>query len=417
VSDNDEQVVDEPYHRLPRSPVAEESIVDDVDFPYFTFFLSKMPTYFEYASFFPEIFPILLTRSLSHAAMRHTILSMSAMVLDSAREQPLVRFYGHRQQAISLLQKSLSNDTLDEGVAIAVYLFAWLDFHSGFQEAGFKHLRGLFLIAEHFRKKGSHLHVLIWQMAIRSDFHSAHLSGRAPIFPPLPTNLIYGPPPWTGIFSESQQSKWARAAFILDALWHKTCHMIFNAEQERELDGSLPPFTLFDVEDLEHAHQRWLSLPIVMEANSFEPTIEPAARFLHHDRLCYSNKLYCTLLNHWRGIKIYISLIRSPVIGPGYSSSGRVPIAIDICRTYAAAIQEPNVALWNLVPLNFAAIAFGGANRYPLETKWILERFGECGLTELPTLRYMYEKLWDFWSYQGNYMHAMRFLSIMDTFW
>src|SRR5271169_311834 len=85
------------------------------------------------------------------------------------------------------------------------------------------------------------------------------------------------------------------------------------------------PFTLFDIDDLELAHQRWLSVPIVMEADSLKRTIEPTDRFLHYDKLRYSNKLYCVLLNQWWGFKIYISLIRSPAIGPGYPSSSRVP--------------------------------------------------------------------------------------------
>ena len=51
-----------------RPPVAKECIVDDIDFPYFSFFLEKMPSYFEYTAFFPEVCPILLARSTSHSA-------------------------------------------------------------------------------------------------------------------------------------------------------------------------------------------------------------------------------------------------------------------------------------------------------------------------------------------------------------
>ena len=374
-----------------RPPIAQESVVDDIDFPYFTFFLEKMPSYFEYASFFPQIFPVLLARSTSHAAMRHTILSMSAMILDTARDKPLVRFYGHRQKAISLLQQALSAADLDEGVAIAVYLFAWLDFHSGFQDAGLKHLHGLFLIAEYFRKKASHLYTIIWKMAIRMDFHSAHLSGQAPIFPPLPTNLIYEPPPWTGFF----ESRWATAGFVLDALWHRTCHAHFKKDVE-----------------LQAVHERWLTLPIIVETEALYRTTEPTSRFLHHLPLRYANKSYCQLLNHWRGIKIYISLIDS-TIGPGDPSLHRIPMAIEICRTYAAI--EPNLILWNMLPLNLAGVAFGGANRYPIESKWVLQKLGECGLTELPTLKRIYLRLWDYWSCEGNYLEALQLLAVTGS--
>jgi hypothetical protein len=407
----------------PRSPVAEECLVDDIDFPYFTFFLHKMPIYFEYTIYFPELVPILLAHSVAHTAMRHTILSMSSMSLDTARNQPLVRFYRHRHKAITHLQDALAHNAVDIGVAIAIYLFAWMDYSSGFQESGHKHLCGLFMITEHFRKQGQiGVCIALRKMAIRTDFWSAYMSGRTPAFPALTSEGIYHQPPWLGIFAlDTEIAQWAAASFVLDALWHRTCHMHLTAEQSREEDGSLPPFTMIDLIDLEIAHRQWLSLPIIIKAEQREreaqqlPCQPLTPRFLHYDPIRIHDRQYVTLLNHWRGIKIYISLIQYPEMGPGPAMLERVPTAIEICRTYAAGIQRPGGPLWNLLPMSFAGVAFGGENRYPMESRWVLEKIAESGITEFPMMMHIFKRVWKFWSYKGNYMQGMKLLAGVDS--
>lgn len=421
--DNDEYDYDEiELLGPPRSPIAEECLVDEIDFPYFTFFLHKMPIYFEYTVYFPELVPILLARSIAHPAMRHTILSMSAMTLDTARNQPLVRFYRHRHAAISFLQSALQQDTVDIGVAIAVYLFAWMDYSSGFQESGHRHLCGLFLISEHFRKQGkTGLCIALQKMAIRTDFWHAYMSGRTPAFPALTSEGIYHQPPWIGVFAlDTQSSQWAAASFVLDALWHRTCHMHLTAERNREADGSLPPFTMFDLIDLEIAHRQWHSLPIIVLAEQLEREAERQSRqpgtaqFLHYDKMRIHNREYANLLNHWRGIKIYISLIQYPEMGPGPTTLERVPTAIDICRTYIGGVQRPGGPMWNLLPLGLAGVAFGGESRYPLEANWVLEKIGESGITEFPMMMHIFKRLWKFWSYEGKYLQGMAMLGQND---
>jgi len=119
--------------------------------------------------------------------------------------------------------------------------------------------------------------------------------------------------------------------------------------------------------------------------------------------------LLANLLNQWRGIKIYISFIRFPEMGPGPPASQRVPTAIEICRT-AAAICGPKTALWNLVPLGFAGASFGGENNYPLETKWVMKKLLECGIGDLPTMAQFHKRLWRVWGHKGTYLDGMKIL-------
>src|SRR6202035_1146937 len=144
-----------------------------------------------------------------------------------------------------------------------------------------------------------------------------------------------------------------------------TCHMHLTAEQSREEDGSLPPLTMIELIDLEIAHRQWLSLPIIMMADQREreaqkhPAEPLTQRFLHYDALRIHDRQYANLLNHWRGLKIYISLIQYPEMGPGPAMLERVLTAIEICRTYIAGVQRPGGPPWNLLPLSFAGVAFG----------------------------------------------------------
>src|SRR5271169_6235354 len=60
-----------------REPVAEGQTVDDMDLPYFGYFLSRMPQLMSFVDLFPSIVGDVFARSLEHAALRHSILTIS----------------------------------------------------------------------------------------------------------------------------------------------------------------------------------------------------------------------------------------------------------------------------------------------------------------------------------------------------
>jgi len=164
---------------------------------------------------------------------------------------------------------------------------------------------------------------------------------------------------------------------------------------------------------LELAHERWLSLPIVSLALLKEQQIQllnippEAPRFLHHEPMNVVDKNFILLQNYWRAIKIYISYIHDPILGPGPPELARMSLATQICRSYAACdIQRPNGRRWDEWCIFFAATVFGP--NYPLEKRWCFEKIDDSGLCELPALKDVVERSWVFWEFQGNYLDGVR---------
>jgi hypothetical protein len=308
---------------------------------------------------------------------------------------------------------------VDEGTALAVFLVAWMDGACGkLGGAGRTHLQGLHLIFSILQKSQplSPLLKMVRKMAVRLDFHFAHTCGTAPSFPPLSTKEMYENPAWIWTSSaDVETAQWVAASFALDALMHRACHLHVLAQADRAMNGRLSTDVMLELLDLEIAHQNWTTLPIVSLAESFEQEAQRCAaipgtqRFLHYDPIRINDRTYCRLLNYWRAIKIYMSLVEYPEIGPGPVSSSRMPIAIQICRTYAAlGIRRPNGFRWDGWSLWFAAVAFGGNNHYPLEARWAEQKLDDSGASEIPGLKQVLDKAWDFLCYGGEYLDAVR---------
>jgi hypothetical protein len=300
-----------------------------------------------------------------------------------------------------------------------------MDYVSGcYGDVAMNHLRGLSRIFAHLQQGGrklSPLLMLIWKKIIRMDFYIAHFKGRPPGFPPIPLEEIYEQPDWIHVSStdDNAAAEWVVATFAIDALRHRACHLSIVAEHDRATDGSLSPLTILELMDLQIAHEKWMSLPVVALAEFIEqqtrliPPRVSTRRFLHYDPIHIYNRQYCNLLNHWKSIKIYISYIQYPELGPGPVSEHRIPTAIEICRTYAAfgigeSDLESYLSSWDAYTLIFPAIAFGGKQNYPIEGRWAYDRIKDSPAVKLPGIKRQYEELWRFCNYSGNYLDGIR---------
>lgn len=164
-----------------REPVAEGQTVDDMDLPYFGYFLTRMPQLMSFVDLFPSIVDDVFARSLEHAALRHSILTISTLL--STGGQPLdilpSRHYYHKQKALQLLQTSLGGSPKDltENDAIAIFLLFWLDVNSGSSMSATHHLRGLYQVLQQVQNNTrestggfggvSALLMLVWRSAYR----------------------------------------------------------------------------------------------------------------------------------------------------------------------------------------------------------------------------------------------------------
>jgi len=149
-----------------------------------------------YVNIFPSAPSSLFSTSLYHPALRHSVLSISALIADKKSGKGRERALEHLQKSLKLLQNSLSAVEVDEAVAISIFLVAYFNVSSGEHSAARKHLHGLQMVLaqlekEHLTKNGgilsphavSPLTMLVWRMAIRMDFILAIIYGRRPIFP------------------------------------------------------------------------------------------------------------------------------------------------------------------------------------------------------------------------------------------
>ena len=164
-----------------REPVAETQIVDDMDLPYFDYFLQRMPQLMSFVDLFPSLVGDVFQRSIDHAALRHSILTISTLL--ATGNQPLdvlpSRHYYHKQKALQLLRASLGGSPRDltENDAISIFLLLWLDTNSGSAMSATQHLRGLYQVLQQVQHNVrestggfggvSALLMLIWRSAYR----------------------------------------------------------------------------------------------------------------------------------------------------------------------------------------------------------------------------------------------------------
>jgi hypothetical protein len=170
---------------------------------------------------------------------------------------------------------------------------------------------------------------------------------------------------------------------------------------------------MFEFFDLELAHERWLTLPIVSsslllehQAQQMQPSPD-AQRLLHHEPRMIVDKSFVLLQNYWRAIKIYVSYIHDPTLGPGPPSLSRMSLATQICRSYAACdIRRPQGRRWDEWCIFFAATV--SRKMYPLEKRRCFEKMDDSGACELPALKDIIEKCWVFWEFEGKYLDGIR---------
>jgi len=265
----------------------------------------------------------------------------------------------------------------------------------------------------------SPLTMLIWRMAIRMDFIMSIMYGQAPIFPVYVPLMMVEPDDriaedqeefhrqWITVFADRNQgpsaSEWALAWFALDNTMHRACHASANALLLRRSNTSASPqetdaIIQSSVDTLLTNHRKWRQRKVVTEADEMErqgqflatfesnmnsgfpfdtilPTLQRPAppatpggtplQFLQYPPERLTNFFYANLLNHYRSIEIYISLIPKPMWG--YPDPWRFECAIDLCRTHAALGEERNFLttgkIWGLY---LAGITFGGHELYPV---------------------------------------------------
>lgn len=362
--------------------------MDPIDTPYVTFFLSAMPKTLPYAALFPHVVDDIFSRSIHNAVVRHSLLSVSSIVIDFLLHRPLDRFEYQYYTSISLIRNSLAENTIDEALAIAVFLVAWIDVVRGKMDTTRKHLKGLRLILETIAKskKGmSGILMQIWWISIKFDWYSSLYLVESPIFPIVPYAEDEVQRQWIGT-AVGEATEWGFAMFTLENLMHKACHyaaLIHSMRCNPEIKVSTVLKKVVHVVGiLETESRNWINRPIIQATAQQELTaqnIRPSfshpsdtAQFLSHPPLQILNVFYANLLNYWRALQIYISFIANPTIGP--SNPSRLDHAIEICRTWVSLGSNKSQSEAGLVWIMFLVGASFGGKRSAELGDWIKRR-------------------------------------------
>jgi hypothetical protein len=383
-----------------RAPVfTPNATIDPLDSNYFSFFLSSMHDVLPYTRLFPMAITDIFSRGMQDSRVRHSILSISAGVIDYRLQRSLDRFHIQYITAIQQIQEAIQQLQIDEALAISVFLITWIDTIRGKLQNARKHLTGLRIILEELHKKGvaliSPIVMQIWRIAIRLDCSASFFLVDTPIFPIISASEeLYRP--WVAATASPGTVEWVLSAFALDNLIHKAYTLAVRIRSIRKQKGNTQEVdqkVWSVVGQLKAESRQWRDRPAIQIAEMAEisaqqtlPSFGPkGGRFLHYPELRILNPTYADLLNAWRALQIYISLISDPSIG-STSSPYRLGYAIDICRTWAALGNDKSHSIvskqW-LIALTW--VALGGYRQHPEEAQWVRKRL-EFVMVQLPIL-------------------------------
>jgi Fungal specific transcription factor domain len=402
-----------------------------------------MPLALNYANIFPTVVGDIFCRAIQDTCVRHSLLSIAAILADYRLHRPLDRFQVQYIASLQLIQSAIEKMSVDEELAIAVFLISWIDTVRGKFETARKHLNGLRLILQHIQPdcfapasritdssgstRVSPLIMQVWRFAIRLDFSASFYTVQPPVFPPIPAAEELHRRWILMAASSHQTAEWALAAFGVDNLIHRACHFAAQIREMRRASNSpevehqiLPIVSLLQAEI-----QAWRRRPIIERAELIEQSAQnyvdernlsshSSQPFLHYPPLKIVNTFYCNLLNAWRALSIYVSFILDPNIGSA-TNPHRFDTAVEICRTLAALGEDKsNTAsskIWTLFP---TGAAFGGQSRSPREAEFISMKMNEIAMM-FPIMKEkigVYDKLFgtqgDFWEELENTRGVLR---------
>ena len=206
-----------------------------------------------------------------------------------------------------------------------------------------------------------------------------------PIFPPVSPAQATLHSNWIAAAVDSSRessSEWAMAKFALDDLAHRAAILARVASKDRKdhPDAAiLSPEIMEEFAQLLNDLEAWRSQPLVIQADRNEKLAQlgqlPAETvpmpFLSHPPLPIYSQQFAHMMNHWRAIQIYMSLILWPEPGPNPPQSGRYQAAVDICRNFASLTKGIAMETWCLT---LAGISFGGDAYYPEESGWMIDK-------------------------------------------
>jgi hypothetical protein len=285
----------------------------------------------------------MFSRALEHLPLRYTLIAVSAWLYDGLAGRSRERSLVNLRKAIPLIQKAVSSTALDDGHGFAVFLLAYLSIVRGDVKGISLHTGGFYRILRFcnvLREDGSptlnqtSLSMILWRIAIRAENISGFIGPRT-AFPATNVSLdiqrATAKGQKDGITELNLQLD---LAFLVRDLEAWKCRLVLRAAESRErIRRTIAPTT-------------------------------PSMRFLEHEPLTFADEVYAIMLTQYFTVRIQVSLISSPQLGP--HPSDRYMFAVELCRVYAAigGLRRPGL-MGLLVGLFYAGLALTDKS-YPL---------------------------------------------------
>jgi Fungal specific transcription factor domain len=396
-----------------KQPEWVDAQVETVDVKYFTFFVRNMHKCLIYTSLFPNAVNEIFARSTQSKPLKHAVLSISSLLADYVVNRPFTRALVHKQEAMASVQQCLSSGEITEDLAIAVFLLLLLDCFIG-KEAARAHLQGLNSILKVLNLDTSNINplswnnispvlLLIWRNAMRVDAMLATIREEVPIFPQFPAEFNSLQRSWAvTLAKDGRSADLGMASFALDNFYQRANHLLRKGIDIRNSDEYLDnPETREAYEALirervtllRQEHAAWLEQPAIAFGVQLELMAQqgdvPAntPRFLDYPPLIIQDKKFCLLLNEWRALYLYITIIAIPNRLRRHTME-EVTHAIEICRTHAALTLPP--LSWEMRSEFFAALTvayvFAGGKNYHRELDWVHDRLAKIEKLKYPIL-------------------------------
>jgi hypothetical protein len=383
-------------------PVWTDALVDDIDSRYFHFFLMHATNALLYTELFPRAIYEIFTRSIHNKTLQYSVLAVSSIAVDASLHRPLTRALTHKQNALTLLQQSLSNGNITEEVAISIFLLLYMDCFSG-KEVSQGHLKGLYLVLKHIKfdlgnplvlKNVSPLLMLIWRVSLSLDLMTSAVQRTPPILPAFPTNSTAFNRTWaTCLSNDVKNVDFALASFWLDDLFHRSRHWLHECTVTMlscEYTDNPHNKAAYDaiVESriglLRQEHANWAQQPICVLGMQLEKSAQiwigdapNLPRFLNYPPLLIYDHRFSILLNRWRLMSLLIAFF--PLSALPQHTISEMDNAIEICRTHAALGLSPTSKdyVTEFFAVLGAARMFAGGRKYKDEFRWTFEKIAE----------------------------------------
>ena len=288
---------------------------------------------------FPTIIDHLVSISLGNDSLRHSLLAAGAVIRDIFLHNPASELYlVEKAASLRLLEQAISNCLVDEIMAISLLMHINMDFLLGQLRHARRHLHSLRIIFEQMKQRAkdtgqplSLLVSLVQRKTIGIDFAIVSLRGEPTQFESLDPIAELQDRQWltqsrSGINKNMTSSniEWTLSRFEIDNMMHRVYNAAKRCEEYRTSnDPQAEEKVEIEYRKLTQAVELWKQRSIIREQEEIEryarqvnkPPDDPSLRFLYHEPLHLQNIFYANLLNQWRMINIWNSLIVQPETG------------------------------------------------------------------------------------------------------